>query len=139
MQFATRKRRGTPTVIIVSLIDVLIVVLIFLMVTTTFKDKAALKVLLAKSTQAKPGALSNEKQVIIAIATNGVLSFKGDPVTFETLEKRLKEASTANPNLTVTIQADNDAHWGRVLQVREAAQAAHIKEVSVSVDRKKSE
>lgn len=42
MRFFVRKRRQTPTVIIVALIDVLIVMLIFLMVTTAFKQQPAL-------------------------------------------------------------------------------------------------
>ena len=65
MQFATRKRRGTPAVIIVSLIDVLIVVLIFLMVTTTFKQQPALKLALPESNQQKTGATADALIVTI--------------------------------------------------------------------------
>ena len=39
MQFRARHRRSAPSVIIISLIDVLMVVLIFLVVSTTFKDR----------------------------------------------------------------------------------------------------
>jgi biopolymer transport protein ExbD len=134
MQFATRKRRGTPAVIIVSLIDVLIVVLIFLMVTTTFKQQPALKVVLPKSSQSKTGATTSEKEVIVTIPKSGPLYFKGDPVTFEKLQQRLKEAAAANPNLTLAIRADTDAPWGQVVKVRDAANAANIKVVNASVD-----
>jgi biopolymer transport protein ExbD len=134
MQFATRKRRGTPTVIIVSLIDVLIVVLIFMMVTTTFKQQAALKVALPKSNQPKTGATTSEKEVIVTIPKSGPLYFKGDPVTFEKLQQRLKEAAAGNTNLTVNIRADTDAPWGLMFKVTEAANAAHFKVVNASVD-----
>ena len=39
MQFRANKKRSAPSVIIVSLIDVLMVVLIFLVVSTTFKER----------------------------------------------------------------------------------------------------
>ena len=133
MQFATRKRRGTPTVIIVSLIDVLIVVLIFLMVTTTFKQQAALKVVLPKSNESKTGATTAEKEVIVTIPKSGPLYFKGDPVTFEKLQQRLKEAAAANPNLTLVIRGDTDAPWGQIVRVGDAAKAANIKHVGGAV------
>lgn len=131
MQFATRKRRGTPAVIIVSLIDVLIVVLIFLMVTTTFKQQPALKLALPESNQQKTGATADA--IIVTIPKTGPLYYKTDPVTFETLEQRLKAAAAANPEMTLAIRADTDAPWGQVVKVRDAAKAANIKNVSASV------
>jgi biopolymer transport protein ExbD len=134
MQFSTRKRRGTPTVIIVSLIDVLIVVLIFLMVTTTFKEHATLKVVLPKSNQPKQGASTAEKEVTVVIPKSGPLQFEGVAVTFAKLEQRLKDAAAKNTNLTMAIRADTDAPWGQVVKVRDAANAANIKVVNASVD-----
>ncbi len=133
MQFTTRKRRGTPTVIIVSLIDVLIVVLIFLMVTTTFKQQPALKLVLPKSNQPQTGAKA-EGEVIVSIYKNGPLYFKGDPVTLDKLLQRLKEAATANPDMTLAIRADTEAPVGQVVKVRDAAKEANIKVVNLNVD-----
>ena len=57
MRFYVRKRRQAPSVIIVALIDILIVLLIFLMVTSTFKQQPVLKLALPESSQAqKTGA-----------------------------------------------------------------------------------
>ena len=133
MQFTTRKRRGTPTVIIVSLIDVLIVVLIFLMVTTTFKQQPALKLVLPKSSQLKQGA-STSDEVIVTIPKTGPIYFKKDPVTYEQLKQDLKDAVTANPGMALSIRADTDAPWGEVVKVRDAANAAHIQVVNASVE-----
>jgi biopolymer transport protein ExbD len=121
-------------VIIVSLIDVLIVVLIFLMVTTSFKQQPALKLVLPKSNQPKTGATAGDKEVIVTIPKSGPLYFKNDPVTFDKLEQRLKEAFAANPNMILAIRADTAAPWGEVVKVRDAANAAKIKIVNASVD-----
>jgi len=133
MQFTTRKRRGTPTVIIVSLIDVLIVVLIFLMVTTTFKQQPALKLVLPKSNQPQTGAKA-EGEVIVRIYKNGMLYFKEIPVTPDKLLQRLKEAAAERPDLTLAISADTDAPVGKVVAVRDAAKEANIKVVNLNVD-----
>jgi biopolymer transport protein ExbD len=132
MQFSTRRRRPAPTVIIVSLIDVLIVVLIFLMATTTFKQQPALKLALPESNQPKTGA-TPKNAIIVTIAKNGVLYFKTDPVTLETLQRDLTAAARLNPETTIAIRADTDAPWGKVVKVRDAAKAANIKSVSASV------
>ena len=71
MQFSTRKRRQAPTIIIVSLIDVLIVVLIFLMATTTFKQLPAIQLALPESKQAKAGAADNA--LVVSVSNQGVL------------------------------------------------------------------
>jgi biopolymer transport protein ExbD len=133
MQFTARKRRGTPTVIIVSLIDVLIVVLIFLMVTTTFKQQPALKLVLPKSNQARTGG-ATENQLIVTVTKSGLLYFKTVPVTLDKLQQRLQEAFAENPNVTLSIRGDTDAPWGQMFKVSDAANAAHIKVVNAAVD-----
>lgn len=66
MRFITRKRRQTPAIIIVSLIDILMVLLIFLMATTTFKQQPALKLALPESKQGKAGG--SEASLVVTIA-----------------------------------------------------------------------
>ena len=129
MQFATSKRRQTPTVIIVSLIDVLIVVLIFLMVTTTFKQLPSIKLALPESKQPKEGATDNA--LIVSVSKQGVLFLKTDPVTMDTLQQRLIEAARQNPQTTLAIRADTDTPMGLFVKIMDAAKAANIKVASV--------
>jgi biopolymer transport protein ExbD len=131
MQFFLHKRRQTPTVIIISLIDVLLVVLIFLMVTTTFKQQPALRLNLPNSRQ--PATGSSENALVVTIPKDGPLFLRTDPVTPDSLEQRLAAAVRANPQTTLAIRADTDAAWGRVVQVVQAASAAHIQVSSAYV------
>ena len=129
MQFIAHKHRQAPSVIIVSLIDVLLVVLIFLMVTTTFKQQPAVKLALPESKQEKIGASDHSLEV--TISKEGILSLKGNAK--DILEKRLEEAVLANPDTTLAIRADKDAPWGRVVNVMDAAKAANIKVASAFI------
>ena len=127
MHFYVRKRRTTPAVIIVALIDVLIVLVIFLMVTTTFKQQSALKLALPESSQAhKPGANENPP-FVVSINTNGLYFIDKTPVTFDQLIAKLKAEVAKNPNLVLAINADENAPWGKVVKVRDAAADAKIK------------
>jgi biopolymer transport protein ExbD len=127
MHFYVRKRRTTPAVIIVALIDVLVVLVIFLLVTTTFKQQAALKVQLPDSTQAKKPGANENPPFIVSIDTNGVYYVEKMPVTFQQLEDQLKARVAKNPNLALAINADENAPWGKVVKLRDAAAAANVK------------
>jgi biopolymer transport protein ExbD len=127
MHFFVRKRRTTPAVIIVALIDVLIVLVIFLLVTTTFKQQAALKLQLPDSSQGKKPGANENPPFVVSINTNGVYFVDKMPVTFEQLKDRLKSAVAKNANLVLAINADENAPWGKVVKVRDAAADANIK------------
>ena len=99
MKFSGHKRRRAPSIIIVSLIDVLLVVLIFLMVTTAFKDTPAFKITLPETTQKAPKAgLTENPPFVITITTNAPQFYLGKrAVTFDRLKDELIQQAKANP------------------------------------------
>ena len=127
MRFVTHKRKRTPTVIIVSLIDVLLVVLIFLMVTTTAKKvEPALKLNLPQSKEAQPGA-SETKPFIVQVSTNYPYLFVGDrPVTLDGLQTELVAAVKKDPQLKVAVKADKQAPFGEIVKVIDASKLAQV-------------
>ena len=133
MRFLIRKRRHTPTIIIVALVDVLIVLLIFLMVTTTFKQQPSLRLELPKSSQAqKEGASTNEPPFLINILSNAVIVVDRSPIPFEDLKPRLQQEVEKNPQLRVAINADKNAPWYRIVNVMDLAKELKIKSVSAT-------
>ena len=124
MQFTSHKHRQAPAVIIVSLIDVLLVVLIYLVVTTMAKQQPAIKLALPQSSQQKAGASDNS--LVVTISKQGPLYLKRAPVTLDILQKRLMAAVQANPKATLSIRADTEAPVGQVVKVMDAARATGI-------------
>jgi biopolymer transport protein ExbD len=131
MNFSGQKRRRAPSVIIVSLIDVLLVVLIFLMVTTAFKETPAFKVTLPETTQQIPKqGVQDSLPLVITITTNTPHFYIGKTaVTFDRLKADLMQRAKENPRLIVAIRADDQAAYGNVVKVTEAAQAAQVREI----------
>ena len=127
MRFLVRKRRAAPAVIIVALIDVLIVLVIFLLVTTTFRQQSALKLQLPESSQAKKSGASEKDTFEVSINTNGVYYVGKIPKTFDQLKTELIMNASMNPDLSLAINADENAPWGKVVKVRDAAAEAKIK------------
>jgi biopolymer transport protein ExbD len=133
MRFFIRKRRGTPTVIIVALIDILIVMLIFLMVTTTFKQQPALRLALPESTQAQKSGASETAPLIVSIDPQGNLRLGPGsvPLTADQLRAELISRAEKNPDLNLAISADKAAPIGQLVKVMDAVKEAKIKPPSM--------
>ncbi len=132
MRFYIRKRKQAPAVIIVALIDILIVLLIFLMVTTTFKQQPALKLALPESTQAQKTGANEEPPLVITIDPKGNLRLGPEtrPITLDQLRSELVAAVAKTPQLKVALRADENAPFGRIVKVMDAAKEAGIKIVN---------
>jgi len=131
-----RQRHRAPSVIIVSLIDVLLVVLIFLMVTTTFKKaEPMLKLALPESKQAKPGA-TDAKPFVILVTTNAPYFYLGEnPVTLDRLQSELEAAAKKDPQLKVTIKADKRSPFGEVIKLIDAAKTANVASINAVTEK----
>jgi biopolymer transport protein ExbD len=132
MRFLVRKHRQTPAVIIVALIDVLIVMLIFLMVTTTFKQQPALKLALPESSQALKTGAQEDAPVVVTVDAEGNLRVGPDarPVSGDGLKQRLLDEAARNPQLKLAISADKSAPFGQIVRVMDAAKEANVRMVN---------
>lgn len=139
MKFIKNKRRKVPSVIIVSLIDVLLVVLIFLMVSTTFKkEQPALKLALPESKVAKAGPADQKDTFVVSVSTNFPYFYIGEkPVNFDQLQRELNAAVEKNPQITLKIRADKASPVGEFLKVIDAGKLAKIGSIDAITERVK--
>jgi biopolymer transport protein ExbD len=129
MRFRPRKHRQPPSIIIVSLIDILIVLLIFLMVTTSFKQYPAVKLALPESKQPREGA--SEANLLVTVAKQAPFFYLGpNPISIEKLQAELVSRGSRDPKTALTIRADTDAPFGKIVNVMDAAKAAKIKTIN---------
>ena len=135
MQFRRNKKRSTPSVIIVSLIDVLMVVLIFLVVTTTFKDRIpALDMSLPTSSFAGKSTTESDQPLFVRINKSAPhLQLNNRTVTISELREALNKRVSEKPSVNLTIQADENAPFGKVINVRDAAQKSGITNIHAQV------
>ncbi|MFK5923895.1 MAG: biopolymer transporter ExbD [Verrucomicrobiota bacterium] len=125
MKFYTHKR-AQPTVPIISLIDILAILLIFFIATTTFKQKEALvNVALPKSTEM---ASSTEKNLrtTLSVSKDEQISLGEQPVTLETLAQALRVLKKAQPDLKLQLKVDKGVELGMVVKIWDEARKAKI-------------
>jgi len=125
MKFAVRKRRA-PSIIIVSLVDILTILLIFFVVSTTFKkDQPEVKINLPESKTATTAPTELEHAVVMVDA-NDEIKLDGKPVAVDDLENAVKSLSETRKS-TLALQADKKASFGTIVKVMDALKLAGVK------------
>ena len=125
MRFRPRAFREEPEINFIPLIDVLLVILIFLMVTTTYSRFAELQINLPTADSSKPP--ERLEQIDVSVDSKGNYAVNKSVLkgaNRETIVGALKTAATGMKDPVIVINADADAAHQSVIRVMEAAQAA---------------
>jgi len=127
MRFRPRNFREEPEINFIPLIDVLLVILIFLMVTTTYQRVSELQITLPEA-EADP-AKQRPKEINIGIDAQGRYVVDKTIFTFSTvpaLADVLRRAAGDAKEPVIIINADANATHQSVIHVMEAARQAGV-------------
>ena len=116
---------------ITPLIDIVFLLLIFFMVSTTFVETAGINVSLP-SAQSSPVKKQGEP-LSIAIRHDGALFLKEKQVELKQLENTLRVELAKGAEATLVVRADKSADHGRVVEVMDAARTAGVAKLAVAV------
>ena len=125
MNFSHNRRREYPEINLIPLIDVLLVILIFLMVTTTYARFSELQINLpeAKGDSAK----EMPAQITVNVDEHGAYAVNTSAVAYsgvESLVQALKTAAGKQADPVIVISADAHASHQSVVRVMDAARRA---------------
>jgi len=123
-----RKRRPEePEINLIPFIDVLLVILIFLMLSTTYSKFTELQVTLPAADAEK--ARDRPKEIIVSVSADGRFAINRKLVegrSVELLAAELTLAAGGNADMTVIVSADASAAHQSVINVMEAARRAGL-------------
>lgn len=126
MNFQRGRNREEPEINLIPMIDVLLVILIFLMVTTSYSNFAQLKINLPQAT-GEETAPATGKPINIAVdasehyAVNSVRTPFGSVNDFANI---LRKSAGNQTDPTIVIDADGKATHQSVINIMEAARIA---------------
>jgi len=131
MNFARRRAREDPDINLIPLIDILIVILIFLFLTTTYSRFAELQINLPEAAAEK----STDKPAVlnVAVDASGKYAINGAPTPFgntQTFAAALKDAAKGSKEPVVAISADAATTHQAVINVMESARIAGYTHIS---------
>jgi len=132
MEFS-RKKKKRVTINITSLIDVLFLLLIFLMISSTFLDQPGMKLELP---QAQSSEALEQKDYILVISKEGHMYLNNTMVDITELEKKLKEALPQMKDQALILRADQNVTHGIVVRVMDKAKTCGIKKLIIGTKKK---
>jgi biopolymer transport protein ExbD len=140
MNFYPRKRR-VPQIMIVSMIDIFAILLIFVIVTTTFKvpspEQPAVTIKLPESKSASDSSSSGELAVL-EIQANEAISFDHQIVALADLSAVVKKHLAQKPKQALAMRADEKISYGFLIKVLDALKEAGVQgNLSAFTEKKK--
>ena len=138
MNFQRGRHREEPEINFIPLIDVLLVILIFLMVTTTYSKFSGLEINLP--TADGPPQTEQPTEISVAVTASGdvlvnKVSAGRDVQAISAAIKRVAGAGEKDP--IIVISADAKATHQSVIDVMQAAQSAGLSHISFATQNSK--
>jgi biopolymer transport protein ExbD len=132
MNFRPR-RMEEPEINLVPFIDVLLVVLIFLMLSTTFSRFTELKINLPAANAQLP--VTRPHEIIVVVAADGRYAINRKPIdgrSVEMLTAELNAAANGDKQAVVVISADAASAHQSVVNVMDAARRVGLQQLTFS-------
>jgi len=131
VNFQRGKVKEQPEINLVPLIDVMMVILIFLMITTTYSKYTELQINLPTADAEKQ--LERPNEIAVLVNARGQYMINKSPVAFSSIEQlaaELRRASGALKEPVVVISADATATHQSVVRVMEASRLAGLSQIT---------
>lgn len=124
------ERKGRSLIInVTSLIDVMFLLLIFFMVTSTFRNQPAINLVLPRSSTA---ADTIDTPTIVFLTESGQVFLNDAPVPREQLAAALQQLHVTTGDDRIVLRADQDASHGRVVELIDTIKESGFTRVSLS-------
>jgi biopolymer transport protein ExbD len=121
---------------ITPLVDVMLVLLIIFMVSTTVmtdeSKTSGIKVDLPKASA--KGGVSQDADVIVALTKEGQIVHAGVTVSLEQLRTIFENAKKKNPETVVIVQADKEVLHGKVTDILDLARGIGLERLSIATE-----
>ncbi len=134
MKFRHKRREEEESEInITPMMDIVFIMLIFFIVTTSFIKETGIDPNRPEAETAKRAELGN---ILIAIAPNDRIWMNKAPIELEAVKIMMELAHAENPESSVVIVADELASTGLVLDVMDQIRLSGISKISLSAKEK---
>ena len=117
------------TINITSLIDVLFLLLIFFMVSSTFLEQPGMKLELPET---KSHAAEKIENLILQLTADEQLILNGETIQVDALEKRIRDMLPTVHEKTLVLKADKSVKHGIVVNVMDIAKLSGVEKIVIA-------
>jgi len=127
------RQKGSSEINMTPMIDIVFILLIFFLVTTSFVKETGVDV-------NRPSAQSAERQergnILIAITVNGEIWIENHLIDIRAVRANVERILAENPEAAAIVTADKESTTGLLVEVVDQARLAGISNVSIAAIKK---
>ena len=127
------QKRKAPEISIAPLVDCVLLLLIFFLLTSSFSEKIGIKITLPGSDTAQA---TDHKTLDISIAESGEITFRGESLRVGELAVALEKAIAEEGKKPAFLLADRSVSIERAAEIIDCVRAAGIESVAIAAQRK---
>ncbi len=128
------ERREAPRLDMTPLIDVIFQLLLFFMLSTTFRNTPSFEVQLPEVSSDQ--MIQDDQTWTVMVSKEGMLSVDGMEFSKSELPERLKVQLQQQPKLSLVIEADEELSHGMVVDLMDIAQEAGVSSLQIGATQK---
>ena len=130
--FEQSRQHRAPAIRLINLVDVLFILLIFFIATTTFRVAlpTAVRMQLPEAKTAEELGKEKIARLVISIGADETVYVNDKPEKLDAIESILREAKQKNPDVQVQFSADKKVSYGAVMAIVDAARAAGVNNIT---------
>ncbi|MCO4770456.1 MAG: biopolymer transporter ExbD [Deltaproteobacteria bacterium] len=133
MDFSPSRRRLPLILDLTPLIDVVFLLLIFFMVTTTFvPDSTGLQVDLPRSSSQE--VIQEGEDLTLDLGADGTISLNGEVLSLAQLSAELRKTAEKDPKTLIVLKADSEISHGRVVEVMDMAREIGLTSFAIATE-----
>lgn len=128
-RFMSRSRRFPPMVEPAAMVDVVLLILMFFMISSSYVTRPGVQISLPVSDQSQGFQMN---AMVVTLTRNGLVFFNDQRVEMEALPQALARARIENPGLPLVIEADESVTVEVQMKVVGDATRAGIDEIALA-------
>ncbi|MDT8441463.1 MAG: biopolymer transporter ExbD [Desulfuromonadales bacterium] len=132
MAFLSRRSSDEPRVDLTPMVDVVFLLLIFFMISTTFIESPGLSI---KLPEASAEVIDREpRELKVYLSKEGEIFIDDQPVTLEAFQEILLARQPQAAQTTFLLLADEEARHGRVVSLMDLAKGAGFQKLAIATE-----
>ncbi|NVJ54543.1 MAG: biopolymer transporter ExbD [Campylobacteraceae bacterium] len=128
-RFSQKSNKEETEINLTPMLDVVFIMLIFFIVTTSFVKEAGIEV---NRPSAKTSQQKAEANILIAIKNNDEIWIDKRMVDIRAIRSNIERLKASNTQSSVVVQSDKDARTGVLVKVMDQVRLAGITNISIS-------
>lgn len=128
MLLKNKSAPASPTLEMTPIIDMVFLLLIFFLVSTTFhQTEREMQIALPEAVSAGPISISL-REIVINVGADGEIIVSGRTISTDDLRVLIHEAVAANPDQKVTVRGDRNTPYANIINVLDVCKGAGLQE-----------